>query len=78
MGAAELTRFMFADAWKGQHTRWKRSIYYKAAVQLVDQLKRIRKAASLQAVADQAGGIVDINNQNSRVMRKLNKDRCHM
>ena len=69
---------MFADTWKGHHPPWKRSIHYKAVVQLVDKLKRIRKAASLQVVADQVGGIVDINNQNSRVMRKLNKDRCHM
>ena len=74
MGRADFTKFALANAWKREHGHW-RLVEERSTVvlKMVDELKRKRKEASLQAAAPQGS---DINTYGSGKRRKLIKDMC--
>ena len=75
VGRADFTKFALSNAWKsGQHRHW-RLVEERSTVvvKMVDELKRKRKQASLQAAAPQGA---NINTYGSAKRRKLLKDMC--
>ena len=75
MGRADFTKFALSNAWKsGQHRHW-RLVEERSTVvvKMVDELKRKRKQASLQAAAPKGA---NINTYGSAKRRKLLKDMC--
>ena len=75
VGRADFTKFALSNAWKsGQHRHW-RLVEERSTVvvKMVDELKRKRKQASLQAAAPKGA---NINTYGSAKRRKLLKDMC--
>ena len=74
VGRADFTKFALSDAWKRGHSHW-RLVEERSTVvvKMVDELKRKRKQASLQAAAPQGA---NINTYGSAKRRKLLKDMC--
>ena len=74
VGRADFTKFALSNAWKSGHGHW-RLVEERSTVvvKMVDELKRKRKQASLQAAAPQGA---NINTYGSAKRRKLLKDMC--
>ena len=74
VGRADFTKFALSNAWKSGHRHW-RLVEERSTVvvKMVDELKRKRKQASLQAAAPQGA---NINTYGSAKRRKLLKDMC--